>query len=45
MYFKRVEMLGFKSFADKTHIDLESGTTAIVGPNGCGKSNILDALR
>ncbi len=45
MYFKRVEMLGFKSFADKTHIDLEPGTTAIVGPNGCGKSNILDALR
>jgi len=45
MYFKRIEMLGFKSFADRTHIDLEPGTTAIVGPNGCGKSNILDALR
>lgn len=45
MYFKHVEMLGFKSFADRTLITLEPGTTAIVGPNGCGKSNILDAIR
>lgn len=45
MYFKRIDLFGFKSFAEKTHIDLQAGTTAIVGPNGCGKSNILDALR
>ena len=45
MYFKQIEMLGFKSFADRTQINLDSGITAIVGPNGCGKSNILDALR
>lgn len=45
MYFKRINMHGFKSFADATAINLELGVTAIVGPNGCGKSNILDALR
>ncbi len=45
MYFKQIEMLGFKSFADRTHLNLDAGITAIVGPNGCGKSNILDALR
>jgi chromosome segregation protein len=45
MYFKEIEMTGFKSFADRTAIRLEQGVTAIVGPNGCGKSNILDALR
>ncbi|MFQ5344553.1 MAG: chromosome segregation protein SMC [Mariprofundus sp.] len=45
MRLKRLEMAGFKSFVDPTKIDLDQGITAIVGPNGCGKSNIVDALR
>jgi len=45
MRLKRLEMSGFKSFVDPTKIDLDRGITAIVGPNGCGKSNIVDALR
>ena len=45
MYLKEIVISGFKSFADRTRLDLRPGVTAVVGPNGCGKSNIVDAIR
>ena len=45
MNFKQLDMAGFKSFADKIEIKFGDGVTAIVGPNGCGKSNVADAIR
>ena len=45
MYLKRIEITGFKSFADKTIIEFEDDVTAVVGPNGSGKSNITEAVR
>jgi chromosome segregation protein len=45
MKIKRVEIIGFKSFVDRVSFDFQEGVTSVVGPNGCGKSNIVDAIR
>ena len=44
MRIKKLELVGFKSFKDRTVIHFDAGITGVVGPNGCGKSNIVDAL-
>src|SRR5687767_15796686 len=45
MRIKRVEIIGFKSFCDRAVINIDQPITAVVGPNGCGKSNVIDAIR
>jgi len=45
MHIKQLELFGFKSFVDKATISFSNGICAVVGPNGCGKSNIVDAIR
>jgi chromosome segregation protein len=45
MKIKRLDIIGFKSFVDKVSLDFQQGITAVVGPNGCGKSNVVDAIR
>lgn len=45
LYLKKIEMYGFKSFADKVEMRFDHPITGIVGPNGCGKSNVSDAIR
>src|SRR5437868_13491149 len=45
MHIERLRLVGFKSFVDATELAIEPGLTGIVGPNGCGKSNLVEALR
>ncbi|HPE36803.1 MAG TPA: AAA family ATPase, partial [Spirochaetales bacterium] len=45
MFLKSLEIFGFKSFADRTRIDFSEGISALLGPNGCGKSNVVDSIK
>src|ERR1700733_14677280 len=45
MHFTRLHLQGFKSFVEPTNLDIPAGLTGVVGPNGCGKSNLVEALR
>ncbi|MDR3192443.1 MAG: AAA family ATPase, partial [Treponema sp.] len=45
MFLKNLDMFGFKSFADRTKVEFADGITALLGPNGCGKSNVVDAVK
>ncbi|MDR2103036.1 MAG: AAA family ATPase, partial [Treponema sp.] len=45
MFLKNLEIFGFKSFADRTRVEFADGITALLGPNGCGKSNVVDAVK
>jgi chromosome segregation protein len=45
VFLKKIEMLGFKSFAERSRIDFKDGVAALLGPNGCGKSNVVDAVK
>jgi chromosome segregation protein len=45
LFLKSIDLLGFKSFADKSHIEFSPGISALLGPNGCGKSNVVDAIK
>lgn len=45
VFLRSLDIFGFKSFADRTHIDFANGITALLGPNGCGKSNVVDAIK
>ncbi|NBC28765.1 MAG: AAA family ATPase, partial [Spirochaetes bacterium] len=45
MFLKRIELFGFKSFAERAKIEFTDGISALLGPNGCGKSNVVDAIK